>query len=186
MRRLLFVVLSCLALPVVAQAGPLRIDVTYTNGHIVSGKLTPDLDALPEFVFASFTLNDAGGTLDNMLESSLVFGDAAWDVSDLESFTATFLPTDSGALAVTALSYAYRPKDTPTANDKLSANFPLTIQGTDIASGEPFHYQYDTSTQTVTEVPEPSSVALAACGLACFVAAIGRRKGGFIRCAPQG
>jgi hypothetical protein len=164
------------AVPAPALAAPLRIDITYSEGKIVSGPLTPDLEALPELVFASFTLNDAAGTLDNMLASSLVFGDAAWDVSDLESFTATFLPTDSGELAVTALSYSYRAKNTPTTNGKLAANFPLVIQGTDIASGEPFHYQYDTSTQTVTEVPEPSSFALAALGILGLMATARRRS----------
>jgi hypothetical protein len=101
----------------------------------------------------------------------------------LESFTATFLPTDSGALAVTALSYSYRAKNTPTTNGKLAANFPLVIQGTDIASGEPFQYRYDTSTQTVTEIPEPSSVVLAALGFASIFATTRRRaKRGVSRC----
>jgi hypothetical protein len=175
MRRLLFVLLFFSALPVAALAAPLRIDITYSEGKIISGPLTPDLDVLPELVFASFTLNDAGGTLDNILASSLVFGDAEWSAGDLESFTATFLPTDSGALAVTALSYSYRAKNTPTTNGKLAANFPLVIQGTDIASGEPFQYQYDTSTQTVTEIPEPSSVVLAALGILGLLATARRR-----------
>ncbi len=184
MRRLPFVLLFLWALPVAAQAAPLRIGITYTDGQILSGPLTSDLDALPESVFASFTLSSAAGTLADVVESSLAFGDGAWGAVDLETFSAAFLPTDAGGLAVVSLTYAYRPIDTPTTNGKLAANFPLEIQGTDVATGQSFHYRYDTSSQEVTVIPEPSSVALAALGLAFIMPAARRRtKRGFGRCA---
>jgi hypothetical protein len=166
MSRWLLVAVVFWSLAATVNAAPLRIDIIYTDGQILSGPLTPDLDALPESVFASFTLSSAAGTLADVVDSSLVFGDGAWSAGDLESFSAAFLPTDAGGLAVVSLSYAYRAIDTPTANGRLSANFPLTIQGTDVASGLEFHYQYDTSSQEVTFIPEPSSVALAALGFA--------------------
>jgi hypothetical protein len=160
MYRMPLLLVLLLTFPAAARAAPLRIDITYTEGHIVSGPLTPDLEALPESVFASFTLSSPAGTLADVVDSSLVFGDGAWSADDLESFSATFLPTDGGGLAVVSLSYAYRAKNTPTTNGRLIGNFPLVIEGTDIASGEPFQYQYDTSSQTVTVIPEPSSLAL--------------------------
>lgn len=167
MRRLPFVLLFFWALPVAVEAAPLRIDIVYTEGKIISGPLTPDLDVLPDSVFASFKLSSANGTLADVVESSLVFGDGAWSAADLESFGATFLPTDAGPLAVTSLSYAYGAKNTPTTNGKLAANFPLEIRGTDVASGQEFLYRYDVSSQTVTEIPEPSAIGLAASALAC-------------------
>lgn len=180
MRRMPFVLLFFWALPVAAQAAPLRIDITYTEGRIISGPLTPDLDELPSKVTASFKLSSAAGELADVTESSLVFGDGEWNLDDLESFSASFLPTDAGGLAVVSLTYAYRPTDTPTTNDKLAANFPLTIQGTDVASGLEFHYQYDVSSQTVTEIPEPSSIVLAALGLA-VLAVTAMARGGRLR-----
>jgi hypothetical protein len=177
MRNVISVLASLMILPVAAQAAMLRVDITYTNGQILSGPLTADLDVLPDSVFASFTLSSAAGTLADVIESSLVFGDGAWSVGDLESFSASLLPTDARTLAVVSLSYAYRPIDTPTSNGKLSANFPLEIQGTDVATGQPFHYRYDTSSQEVTVIPEPSSVALTALGsVVLAVAAMMRRR----------
>ncbi|MEX2114321.1 MAG: PEP-CTERM sorting domain-containing protein [Pirellulales bacterium] len=184
MHRLSFALIIVGFLPVAARAAPLRVDITYIDGHIVSGPLTPDLDELPSSVFASFTLAGPGGTLADVIESSLVFGDGAWSADDLESFSASFLPTDAGGLAVTSLTYSYRAIDTPTTNGKLAANFPLEIMGIDVASGLPFLYQYDTSSQTVTEIPEPSSVVLAALGLGFFLPrALRRTKRGVKQCA---
>lgn len=170
MRGLLGLLVLVSTLPAMARAAVLRIDVTYTDGRIVSGPLTPDLNILPESVFAFFTLNGLSGELSQVVESSLVFGDTAWSVDDLQGFSATFLPTDSRQLAVTSLTYAYRPKTTATSKDKLAANFPLEIRGVDIASGQEFHYLYDTSIQTVTVVPEPAAISLSASALACFLA----------------
>jgi len=184
MRAATFVLLLVLTLPAVAQGTLLKVDVTYTNGQILSGPLTPDLDALPESVLASFTLTSPAGTLADIVESSLVFGDGAWSASDLESFSATFLPTDAGGFAVTSLTYAYRPIDTPTADGRLAANFPLEIQGTDVATGEAFDYLYDTSSSTVTVVPEPTTAVLAVIGLTALLAwARVRHERRFDQCA---
>lgn len=164
MRRLkfltpLFGTLFLLALvtpvPQAAQAALLKLDITYTNGQILSGPLSADLTELPTSVLASFTLtgSTAGDyNLEDVLQASLAFGDGAWSVGDLQSFATTLLSTDSGGLAVTSLTYAFAPIDTPAVSGRLAANFPLEIQGTDLASGEAFHYRYDTSTQTVTVV----------------------------------
>jgi hypothetical protein len=178
MRHLPFVFVLLCTLPAAARAASLRIDITYNDGHILSGPLTPDLDALPESVFASFTLSSAAGTLAEVVESSLVFGDGTWSVGDLESFSATFLATDGGGLAVASLTYAYRAIDTPTTNGKLAANFPLDIQGTDVASDEPFHYQYDMSSQTVTEIPEPSTLTLGGLAILALVCCAKKRASG--------
>jgi hypothetical protein len=178
MRNVPFVLAVLLTLPTAAQGALLRVDITYTDGHVVSGPLTADLDVLPESVIASFTLGGtAAGSYDlaDVVESSLVFGDGAWSAGNLESLSTTIMPADAGVLAVASLTYAYGPIDTPTTDGRLAANFPLDIQGTDVASGQPFHYQYDTSSQTVTVVPEPSSMALAALGLAVLAVVAWRR-----------
>jgi hypothetical protein len=165
MRAFLLASFLLLVAPAVVQAQYLKMEVMYTDGHIISGPLTADLTELPEFVHASFLLNGSAAgfyATGDVLQSSLVFGDASWNAADLEEFSTTLLPGDSGDFFVTSLSYAFAPKNTPTGNGKLAANFPLVIEGTDVASGQPFHYQYDTSTQLVTLVPEPSTLTLAA------------------------
>ena len=93
----------------------------------------------------------------------------------MAEFSATLMPADAG-LAVTALSYRYAAKDTPTSNGKITVNFPLTIEGTDIASGEAYQYQYATSSQTVTLVPEPSAIALSLAAAALAVVARRHRR----------
>ncbi len=163
---LLFVTLS---MPAVAAT--LKLDITYTNGQIVSGPLSADLTELPEFVLASFIVDgsaeDVFGIAD-VVEASLAFGDVTWNASDLESFS-TMLTTDGNERFVIALTYEFAPKSTSAVNDRISGNFPLEITGTDIASGENFHYLYDSSTQAVTEVPEPTTLALVALGVVGFM-----------------
>ncbi len=162
-----------------ADAAALKLDVTYTNGQILSGPLSADLTELPTPVLASFTLaGSAAGVydLDDVLEASLAFGDGAWSRGDLQSFAATVELIQGAFLIVNSLSYAYAPIDTPAVSGRLGANFPLDIQGTDRASGLAFHYQYDMSTQTVTVVPEPSSVALATLALGWLGLACRRRR----------
>jgi hypothetical protein len=145
-----------------------RVDITYTNGQIVSGPLSADLDVLPASVHAFFLLNgtsSGGYDIGDVAEASLTFGDGAWDQGDLDTFSATLIPTDAGGLGAMALTYSYKAIDTAHTNGRLAANFPLEIQGTDIASGMAFDYLYDMSMQTVTLVPEPAT------GLALLIAA---------------
>lgn len=60
-------------------------------------------------------------------------------------------------------------------SDRIAGNFPLDIQGIDLASGQMFHYQYDTSSQTVTIVPEPSTYVMAAAGTVALLLCSRRR-----------
>lgn len=173
MRKLLLVTLLLWTVCATAQAQRLRIDVTYTNGQNLSGPLSADLTELPTAVNAFFVLNGTqAGTYAtaDVLRSSLVFGDASWNASDIVQFSSTLEVVGRG-LAVTALTYDYAAKDTATVDDRLAGNFPLDIEGTDIASGQAFHYRYDTSSETLTFVPEPSgaAAALAAAALAVVV-----------------
>ena len=161
--------LLLLTLPAPAEAAPLRLDITYTNGQILSGPLSADLTELPTSVLASFTLTGpaAGAYIfEDVLQASLAFGDGAWSVGDLQSFATEVESIQGVFLVVNSLSYAFAPIDTPAVSGRLASNFPLDIQGTDRASGLAFHYRYDTSTETVTVVPEPSSLALASLALA--------------------
>jgi len=145
-----------------AGAATLKLDITYSNGQIVSGPLSADLTELPESVLASFIVDGSaedGFGIADVVEASLAFGDVTWNASDLESFSTT-LTTDGDERFVVALTYEFAPKSTSAVNDRIAGNFPLEITGT-TASGEDFHYLYDRSMQTVTEVPEPTTIGLA-------------------------
>jgi MYXO-CTERM domain-containing protein len=162
LRRGVLAPLLLLALQAPASAALLQLHVTYTNGQIVSGPLSADLTELPESVEAFFTVSGSPAgvfSIADVVEASLAFGDVTWNASDLESFSTT-LVADGDELAVAALTYEFAPKSTSAVNDRIAGNFPLEITGT-TASGEDFHYLYDSSTQTVAEVPEPTTAALA-------------------------
>ena len=62
------------------------------------------------------------------------------------------------------------PRGSATANLIIihNSSFSLTIEGTDIASGQPFEYLYAASSQTIT--PEPGTAALFGIGLALLAA----------------
>jgi hypothetical protein len=172
--------LLLLILPATAQAGMLQVDMTYTDGRILSGPLTPDFDALPASVLASFTLNAEGAgvyDLDEVIASSLVFGDGAWSTHHLQSFSIEIVRSARGGLDVAALTYAYGPIDTSTVDGKLAGNFPLLIEGTDRATGQAFQYYYDTSSSRLTAVPEPSTLALMNMGVFCAALWRSRRRG---------
>jgi hypothetical protein len=85
-----------------------------------------------------------------------------------------------GGLEVTSLTYEYAPKDTATVDGKIAGNFPLDIEGTDIASGQAFHYRYDASSETMAVVPEPSAIMLVAAAV-CVMALRCRNVAGTLR-----
>jgi hypothetical protein len=64
------------------------------------------------------------------------------------------MDVDAGGVT-TALSYAFAIPDTATAADIIVMNFPYTVTGTDIATGNPFSYTYANSEVTITPVPGP-------------------------------
>ena len=97
--------------------------------------------------------------LSNIVSASLAFGDGQW--TDLESFSLERNPLTG---EVTGLTYGFGAIDTQTVLMGISLNFPLTITGTDIATGQEFEYRYATSAPTLTAVPEPSSFVLLAFG----------------------
>ena len=165
-----------LALPAAAPGGLLQIDVTYTDGHILSGPLSCGLMQLPTSVQASFTLNaTAPGSygIGDVMQASLVFGDGAWNAGDLQSFNTTVGKLND-EFPVKSLSYELKPIDTPTTSGRIATNYPLYIYGIDLASGLEFEYQYDTSTQTLT--PEPCGLSSATFGLLFFLAMCARRR----------
>jgi hypothetical protein len=179
------IALLVLILPATAQAGMLQVDTTYTNGQILCGPLTPDLTELPASVLASFTLNaETAGIydIDDVVASSLSFGDGAWGFGDLESFSIEIVHSGRG-LDVAALTYAYGSIDTPTVDGRLAGNFPLLIEGTDRATGDAFQYLYDTSSSTLTfvpePIPEPSTLVLASLGFIGGALLRTRRRGSF-------
>jgi hypothetical protein len=166
MRSLPLVLLLLLTVASTTQGALLRIDITYTNGQILSGPLSADLTELPESVLASFTLigtTEGTHNLADVVDASLAFGDGVWSLGDLNDFTTTLV--FDVVFAVSSLTYDYSPINTSAVSDRIAGNFPLDIQGIDVASGEAFHYHYDTSSQSVTIVPEPSTYVTAAMGI---------------------
>ncbi len=83
------------------------------------------------------------------------------------------MEVDAGG-TTTALSYSFSPINTSTSTGLVVINFPLTIIGTDIASGDDFSYTYANSEVTITPVPEPTTFAL--CAVLGFVGVVSRRR----------
>jgi hypothetical protein len=158
---------GALARPAEASA---ILDVTYTGGTIDFGPLSFGLAELPDSVAATFHLGPGveGSEppireygLADVLSASLAFGDGTWGAIPPSSF---FMRTINGV--PTELVYGFNPITTATVSDGPILNFPLTISGTDIASGEAFQYTYATSTQTLSAVPEPATFFLVLVGAA--------------------
>jgi hypothetical protein len=131
-----------------------QLDVTYTNGSIVSGPLSFGLNALPDSVNATFILGPGHpgtepgeeGYLyfddEDLLAAGVTFGDATWTENDIVGFDMMY----DGS--VNNLTYLFSPITTQVVDGGVILNFPLTITGTDIASGQSFEYTYGDSTQT--------------------------------------
>ncbi len=143
------------------------LDVIYDTPVINSGPLSFGLAELPAAPQPTFALSDGtplegGGTgygLSDVVSANLDFGDGHF-----KNLTAFNMEVDGNGL-VTALSYTFAAIDTLTAEHIIILNFPLTITGTDIASGEAFAYTYANSTPTRTVLPQPPALKLSGVGL---------------------
>jgi hypothetical protein len=134
------------------------VDVIYDTPVIDFGPLSFGLAALPAEPEVTFLLGDGtpagGGTsygLADVLSATLIFGDVIGpnNVIGPNHFTAFAMEVDAGGVT-TALSYAFAAPDTATVEGPVILNFPFTVTGTDIASGNAFSYTYDNSAATVT------------------------------------
>lgn len=156
-----------------------QLDVNYSSGGITSGPLSFGLSGLPSSVSATFMLGPGTIGLNSIIFSKsdvvsadVAFGDVTWTEDLLDTFS---MSLSSGTVNV--LDYAFLPTTSLTAAGSIVLNFPLSITGTDIASGESFEYGYSESTQTVSAavVPIPAAMWLFGSGLLMLVG-IARRK----------
>ena len=131
-----------------------KLDVTYNTRDVVTGPLSFGLTTLPPEVNATFMINGiaTSGTdgleieMDDVSSAEVSFGDAQW--TELQNFSMVIGSSGN----VTSLSYTFFPIDTVTSEGPIILNFPLTITGTDIASGNAFEYQYVNSTATISNL----------------------------------
>jgi hypothetical protein len=154
-----------------------RFDVTYTEGSIKSGPLSFGLSTLPTSVFATFRLGPGQGDIEgdglsfddsDVVSASITFGDTTWSRNDLDNFSMT-----SFATGVDFLNYQFSLNSNP---GQIVLNFPLTITGTDEATGQSFEYEYAESTPTLTALPIPPAVWLFGSGLLGLVGIARREK----------
>ena len=176
------VALACFWLSPVHAMPIWSLDVTYTDGNIISGPISAGLRALPTSVTVNFVLTagspsvepgiDTVYSLANVFSAEAEFGNAT--STNLLNFS---LGTLGGVPQ--ALTYRFLPTTClPSCNGLEVANFPLRIIGDDIASGESFEYIYDNSTEVLSpfepgQVPEPASLLL---GLTGVFGVIGLRR----------
>ncbi|MEE8147024.1 MAG: hypothetical protein V3T24_05425 [Longimicrobiales bacterium] len=138
---------------------PVQLDVSYSVCEVLSGPLSLGLTELPATIDASFQFSldrlppPLGEQEPQVTSASLSVGDAAWDENDLQNFQLIF----GAAGALTGLTYDMLGIDTGTTLGALTANnnFALTVEGTDIASGNSFEYFCPESTDTLTPVLTP-------------------------------
>jgi hypothetical protein len=158
---------AIMAMPAHANA-VYKVDVNYTQGSITSGPLSFGLSELPTSVSATFMLgtgtvglNSIFFSVTDVVSANVTFGDATWTENLLDSFS---MSLSFGG--VSTLNYEFLPIITQHSTGGIVLNFPLSITGTDIASGESFEYGYVASTQTVSAVPIPAAVWLFGSALA--------------------
>jgi len=156
----------------------IQLDVNYTSGSIISGPMSFGLTTLPSNVNATFLLGSgnvgvSGITygISDVFSGQVSFGDAHWSL--LDSFS---MLVSNGN--VTSLSYSFLPgtSDSITAPGPIILNFPLTITGTDFASGDAFEYRFTSSTQSISTIPEPGTILLLATGIIYFARTQSRKK----------
>ncbi len=134
---------------------PVQLDVSYSVCEVLSGPLSLGLTELPATIDASFQFSldrlppPLGEQEPQVTSASLSVGDAAWDENDLQNFQLIF----GAAGALTGLTYDMLGIDTGTTLGLIifNNNFALTVEGTDIASGNSFEYFCPESAQTITE-----------------------------------
>jgi len=177
---MLVILAAMMARPASASA-VYQLDVNYTQGSITSGPLSFGLSELPTSVSATFMLgagtvglNSVIFSKSDVVSADVAFGDATWTESLLDTFSMSLF---LGA-TVNSLNYAFLPTTSVTAEGPVVLNFPLSITGTDIASGQSFEYGYTESTQTVSAavVPIPAAVWLFGSGLLGLVGMARRKK----------
>ena len=130
-----------------------KLEVTYTLPEVIFGPISGGLDALPEQVCLTVLISEP------VTENCFDPNDVIWARLDFGDGSFTYLDAFSmctdEALQVDSLDHEFLLVDTATMLDVMAQNFPLTIEGTDIASGQDFEYQYSNSTQTFTEIGCP-------------------------------
>lgn len=150
--------------------------VTYTDPAVLKGPLSFGLSSLPpevnvRFQFASH-LPVSGVINPDIISASLVFGNVELtaadlfvpddDVSVLPKFTLGFHLIGNNTLRqINQVKYAFGPFTTAVVAEGIVLNsfFELNVTGTDIATGEDFHYRYTTSSQTVDQADNALPVA---------------------------
>jgi hypothetical protein len=178
---MLVILAAMMARPASASA-VYQLDVNYTQGSIISGPLSFGLSALPTSVSATFMLG--AGTIgsnsilfsrSDVVSADVSFGDASWTENLLDTFN--FIMSLTPAAGDT-LNYAFLPITTQLTDGSIVLNFPLSITGTDIASGQSFEYGYTESTHTfsASAVPVPAAVWLFGTALIGFIGMSRRRK----------
>jgi len=139
------------------------LEVTYSNPLVSVG----DGELPAAEVTARFVLEGIGGMpgtfrLEDVVSAYVEFADGVWTELDLASFQMTLGP--GGVDDILTLSYNFDPLVTPSGAELSLRNnsFQLYIDGVLPDSGETFSYFYPDSEQSLSVVPEPSSLALAA------------------------
>jgi len=151
------------------------LEVTYSNPLVSIG----DGDLPAAEVTARFVLEGIGGMpgtfrLEDVVSAYVEFADGVWTELDLASFQMTLGP--GGVDDILTLSYNFDPLVTPSGAELSVRNnsFQLYIDGVLPDSGEAFSYFYPDSEQSLSVVPEPSSLLLS--GIAFIAVMVFRRR----------